>query len=1132
MAANKIYIDVIIDDKGTTKRVAIDAAKLGANLDKTGTSSNKVGHIMKGISKQSSNTTKNFSKMSEGITGGLVPAYATLAANIFALSAAFNFFKKQADLSILRESQISYAQSTGTAIGTLTTSLQQASGNMLTFKASAEAAAIGMAKGFTPEQMESLAIGARKVSAALGRDFEDAFDRLVRGVSKAEPELLDELGITLRLANATKRYGDQIGKNAKELTEYERSQAVMVEVQRQLNEQFGDQALQANPFQQLLVTMDDMINKVMEGVLPVFSAIADTINRSAGAAIAVFGLIALSILKSIPAVANFSQNIDNWITAQTEGFEDAKKALEDYKQEILDADKAAELSSGKGRKKAGEMVKGGNKSKVLERFSTGKMKGADEHNLKKALKGAESQLDAHGKITSGIFSGYAKKDVAIIKKSLGQSDGHFKKFFKTKIRGFKKLSLGAKREFARIKKYSKAMLGGIGKAAGAMGKMMGKAMAFAGWVGMLMMVWNAFKTLQGKIYDVAIAFLTFVDKMLNSGIGKMVREGIGAVVKALGSVVDFVTEKLGNVAKFILGIYSKILGFIEKIPGAIGEGAGSAKEFLDAQIETNKLLQGTNLAQYGEDMMAAAGATSDLAGSFAESDLGKWTLSIQETAQAANEAESAFNSWKQLMGTMGTDLKAMEEGIAATTNAFDAGANIATYLGTLNLGNALQKASDMADKSGNQGYLDTMLENLATSTLPQVTEALKKYKDGDYTITELIEDLQASANAGSRATSGETAFTNQIESLEEALRNPGDLDALNLALDRSNSSMEQVTAAMEDLNEVTDIQNRLNEASGGSFLELKTRVEDMINSQQRLKLEEIERNKRQETFARKGNLVAKYLKEQLGWEEKQAAVEAKRLEISRLQLAVDRVASLQPAELARKERELKIAQAELDRLQVARDNYAEDISDLNKIRQTTVDQLGSGLASAFDAIVMGTKSVKEAFKDMAMGILQSLSRVISQMMATQMMMAMMGGIQGGFSTTRLDATQSNLMAGIGQTAPIGSMGPLGGNRKGGIVKPPDAYGAGGIARGNNVGGYPAILHGTEAVVPLPDGKSIPVSMQGGASNNIVVNISADGQTSTEGADLEGAGQAIAAAVQAELQNQKRSGGMLNPYGVA
>ena len=1131
MAANKIYIDVIIDDKGTTKRVAVDAAQLGVNLDKTGTSGNKVGHVMKGISKQSSNTTKNFSKMSEGITGGLVPAYATLAANIFALSAAFNFFKKQADLSILRESQVSYAQSTGTAIKTLTTSLQEASGNMLTFKASAEAAAIGMAKGFTPEQMESLAIGARKVSAALGRDFEDAFDRLVRGVSKAEPELLDELGITLRLANATKRYGDQIGKNAKELTEYERSQAVMVEVQRQLNEQFGDQALQANPFQQLLVTMDDMINKVMEGVLPVFSAIADTINRSAGAAVAVFGLIALSILKSIPAVANFSQNIDNWITAQTEGFEDAKKALEDYKQEILDADKAAELSSGKGRKKAGEMVKGGNKSKVLERFSTGKMKGADEHNLKKALKSAESQLDAHGKITSGIFEGYAAKDVKIIKKSLSQSDGVFKKFFKTKIRGFKKVSLGAKREFARIKKYSKAMLGGIGKAAGAMGKMMGKAMAFAGWIGMLMMVWNAFKTLQGKIYDVAIAFLTFVDKMMNSGIGKMVREGIGAVVKALGSVVDFVTEKLGNVAKFILGIYSKILGFIQKIPGAIGEGAGKAKEFLDAQIETNKLLQGTNLAQYGEDMINAAGATSDLAGAFAESPIGKWTLSVQEAAQAVNDAESAFNSWQSLMKSMSDDIKAMEEGIRATNDAISAGKNIAEYLATLNLGNALDKANTLFEDTGHEPYLQTMLDNLAKSTLPQVTAALKKYNDGDYTITELIEDLKGSATAGQIATAGETDFVNQVESLQEALRNPGSLDALNLALQRTKNAANQVTTGMTNLNEATNINDRLNTAAAGNYDELKSKVEGLINTKQRLKLEEIDRNQRSEAFHRSGTLVAAKLKELIGIEEKQAAIETKLLEIATLRMKISE-GEMQQTEIEQAQRELAVATRELTRLEASKKGYEEDISDIGKIRQSTVDQLGTGLAAAFDGIVQGTKTVKEAFKDMAMGILQSLSKVISQMMATQIMMSMMGGL-GMPAPTATTGSSGAYQGGPGAYS-MWHEPTIG--KKGGVFKPPE-YARGGISKTLNMldssGGYPAILHGTEAVVPLPDGKSIPVSMKGGA-NNIVVNISSDGQTTTQGgdSDLEGVGQAIAAAVQAELQNQKRSGGMLNPYGVA
>ena len=53
-----------------------------------------------------------------------------------------------------------------------------------------------------------------------------------------------------------------------------------------------------------------------------------------------------------------------------------------------------------------------------------------------------------------------------------------------------------------------------------------------------------------------------------------------------------------------------------------------------------------------------------------------------------------------------------------------------------------------------------------------------------------------------------------------------------------------------------------------------------------------------------------------------------------------------------------------------------------------------------------------------------------------------------------------------------------GFEKGGIVQDKvAAYSAGGVARGPQ-SGYPAVLHGNEAVVPLPDGKSIPVTMQG------------------------------------------------------
>ena len=109
-------------------------------------------------------------------------------------------------------------------------------------------------------------------------------------------------------------------------------------------------------------------------------------------------------------------------------------------------------------------------------------------------------------------------------------------------------------------------------------------------------------------------------------------------------------------------------------------------------------------------------------------------------------------------------------------------------------------------------------------------------------------------------------------------------------------------------------------------------------------------------------------------------------------------------------------------------------------------------------------------------------------------------------------------------------------RYGGIF---ESYGGGGIARGRQAG-YPAVLHGTEAVVPLPNNNKIPVDLNGAGSqqNNVTVNVNMEtgtATTSTQGQDPNqgtNLGNAVAAAVQAELQNQKRSGGILNPYGVS
>ena len=83
--------------------------------------------------------------MSQGLTGGLVPAYATLAANIFALGAAFRFLKDAADYKLLLEGQKAYAAVSGVAYKTLTRTIMDATEQQITYADAAQAAAIGVA---------------------------------------------------------------------------------------------------------------------------------------------------------------------------------------------------------------------------------------------------------------------------------------------------------------------------------------------------------------------------------------------------------------------------------------------------------------------------------------------------------------------------------------------------------------------------------------------------------------------------------------------------------------------------------------------------------------------------------------------------------------------------------------------------------------------------------------------------------------------------------------------------------------------------------------------------------------------------------------------------------------------------
>ena len=81
------------------------------------------------------------------------------------------------------------------------------------------------------------------------------------------------------------------------------------------------------------------------------------------------------------------------------------------------------------------------------------------------------------------------------------------------------------------------------------------------------------------------------------------------------------------------------------------------------------------------------------------------------------------------------------------------------------------------------------------------------------------------------------------------------------------------------------------------------------------------------------------------------------------------------------------------------------------------------------------------------------------------------------------------------------------------------YSSGGISSGPS-SGYPVALHGTEAVVPLPNGSSIPVTIKsmGGGGDNITVNIAVKG-----GGNARDIARAVSQEVQRTFRNRARSG---------
>ena len=491
-------------------KVSQQADKAGKSLKNTGKSAQSADRSLKGAAQASSNSTKNFSKMSQGITGGLVPAYATLAANLFALDAAFRFLKGAADFRVLTQGQQAFAASTGIAYKSLAKDIQEATRGMVSFSEASQAAAIGRAAGLSSGQLRELSEAAFTVSVALGRDVTDSFNRLVRGVTKAEPELLDELGIILRLEEASTKYAAALGLNKNQLSIYQKSQAVVNEVLGQAEEKFGkiNEIMDptANALSQVGIAFDELLNKFRPMIAGIAEPMAKFIASNTTNAAIAMGLFASSILKSlIPSTNDLRVTQAAAAKARIAEIEVLKQKETELANKVKLTSAASPAQNQFARKMGvNNLAKGG---KIGAAIAEGK-------TLSKAqISNLHSQ---HGR-EIGMFKGMSDKKLAyhklILKKMTHEHTNSLTKMQAATSSGWAKFQLG----WAKSTNAVKGMFAGLSKAASKVGMFFSGAL---GWVAILSMLYMGFKAIQQYLSKDSIKtqekFTEKVDKSTNS----------------------------------------------------------------------------------------------------------------------------------------------------------------------------------------------------------------------------------------------------------------------------------------------------------------------------------------------------------------------------------------------------------------------------------------------------------------------------------------------------------------------------------------------------------------------------------------------------------------------------------------